>query len=84
MTETAARTSANQLLPNWPVTPLVLGAPPSKPVAIKVTPVQLEAGRAAFLQRRQMLDDLYQFYEADLAGFLRAIYRAMVRAGDAR
>ncbi len=83
MTETATRTSADLLFPTWPK-PLDLPPPGvllSKSVAIKLTPAQMEAGRAAFMRQRRTLDDLYQFYDSDLAGFLRVIYRAMVRAG---
>jgi hypothetical protein len=40
----------------------------------------LEAGRAAFLEKRGMLDDLTDFYQSDLDDFLIEIYRKMVGA----
>lgn len=41
------------------------------------TPQMLSAGRRAFMRHRSALDDLYSFYEIDLATLLRAVYKAM-------
>lgn len=40
----------------------------------------LEAGRAAFLERRDLLDSLYGYFEPDLREFLEAIYTKMAAA----
>jgi hypothetical protein len=37
----------------------------------------LEAGRAAFLRRRAMLDDLWSYFDSDLDRVLLHIYREM-------
>jgi hypothetical protein len=47
---------------------------------IAISPIMLAAGRRAFLRERWNLDDLYDFFEADLDDFLKKIYRAMSAA----
>lgn len=46
-------------------------------VAVPVSPAMLEAGRAAFLRRRAMLDDLWSYFDSDLDRVLLHIYREM-------
>lgn len=47
---------------------------------IPITPKMLEAGRAAFIQKRSQLNDLTHFFDCDLVAFLSRIYREMRRA----
>lgn len=50
--------------------------------ALAVSPAMLKAGRRAFMKHRRTLDDLFCFYETDLADFLREIFCAMRSAGE--
>ena len=58
---------------------LRLELPPveERPVRLAVSPEMLSAGRHAFLKKRKQLDDLWVFFDDDLAAFLRAIFLAM-------
>ncbi len=49
---------------------------------MRAQPISIEmmaAGRAAFMRKRKVLDDLHQFFDADLEAFLGEIFRAMRR-----
>jgi hypothetical protein len=53
-----------------------MGSPRVAP-RLTITPKMLAAGRRAFMRKQRQLNDLHDFYEADLTAFISAIYRAM-------
>lgn len=47
---------------------------------LSISPEMLAAGRAAFLRKRKVLDDLHDYFPCDLDEFLSEIYRDMAQA----